>query len=270
MRKQTYKILIIIFLLCPVLIGCKSDPKYEKAKELFDSQVSRIEKQMDDRDTEIKNAEELLKRDKIALDKSTETSLKNTIDSAKKIKIEIPDMPNEVEEIKKKTKELEAINITEEIEDLKNAQKLLKDSRKKYEMLLNPTNEFVEERLLRVDNIDKVKGVTEDNDPNGNLNKPGGYTAQVYFSSPLVNDEYGSFSGDVIEDGTAGGGSVEVYKTVSEAKKRNEYLSTFDGGFLSNGSHTVYGSIVIRVSDELTASQQKTLEEAILEALTEL
>ena len=118
--------------------------------------------------------------------------------------------------------------------------------------------------------IDKIEAVTEEKDPNGNLNKPGGYTTQVYFSSPLVKDEYGLFTGDVIEDGTDCGGSVEVYKTVSEAKKRNDYLSAFDGGILSGGAHTVYGSIIIRTSGELTASQQKALEDAILNALTEL
>ena len=121
-----------------------------------------------------------------------------------------------------------------------------------------------------VKDIDKIEAVTEEKDPNGNLNKPGGYTTQVYFSSPLVKDEYGLFTGDVIEDGTDCGGSVEVYKTVSEAKKRNDYLSAFDGGILSGGAHTVYGSIIIRTSGELTASQQKALEDAILNALTEL
>lgn len=270
MKKSTIKLLIIILLTPLLLVGCQSNPEYEKAKETFDSEVSRIEKQIEDKENEIKKAEELLNLDKEALDKSTETSLKNSIEVAKQLEIEIPKMPNEIEKINAKTKELEKIDITEEINDLKNAEKLLKDSRKKYELLINPTNDFVVERLKKVKDIDKVEGVTEDNDPNGNLNKAGGYTAQVYFSSPLVKDEYGLFTGDVIEDGTTCGGSVEVYKTVSEAKKRNEYLSSFDGGILSNGSHTVYGSIIIRISDELTASEQKTLEEAVLTELTKL
>lgn len=270
MRKSFFRIVVIMLMICPIITGCKSDPEYEKAKESYDSQVARIESQIEEKETEVQKAEELLKLDKEALDKTTETSLKNTIESINKIEIEIPTMPKEVKDINKKTKELESISITSEINDLKNAQKLLRDSRKKYQMLLTPTNDFVVERLKNVPDIDEVQGVTEDKDPNGNLNKPGGYTAQVYFSSPLVNDEYGLFTGDVIEDGTDCGGSVEVYKTVSEAKKRNEYLSVFDGGILSGGSHTVYGSIIIRTSSELTASQQKALEESVLNALTEL
>ena len=270
MKKMVSKILVIMLLVCPLLTGCKSDPEYDKAKELFDAQVTRIELQIEEKEKEIKNAEELLSFDKEELDKSTETSLKNTIESAKKIEIDIPKMPREVKDINEKTKVLEAIDITEEINDLKSAQKLLEDSRKKYELLLNPTSDFIIERLKNVKDIDKIEAVTEEKDPNGNLNKPGGYTTQVYFSSPLVKDEYGLFTGDVIEDGTDCGGSVEVYKTVPEAKKRNDYLSAFDGGILSGGAHTVYGSIIIRTSGELTASQQKALEDAILNALTEL
>lgn len=269
--KKKGSIISIVLLLCLSLTGCKSDPEYDKAKEKFDAQVARIEEQLEEKDKEIENAENLLSQDKEALDKSTESSLKKTIENAQKIEIEIPKIPKEVNDINNKTKELESIDITEEINDLKNSEKLLEDSRKKYDLLINPTNDFIVDRLKGVKDIDKVEGVTEDNDPNGNLNKPGGYTAQVYFSSPLVKDEYNLFTGDVIEDGTDCGGSVEVYKTVSEAQNRNQYLSSFDGsGMLSNGSHTVYGTIIIRISDELTASQQKSLEESVLNALTEL
>lgn len=268
--KKKGSIISIVLFLCLSLTGCKSDPEYDNAKEKFDAQVARIEEQLEEKDKEIENAENLLDQDKEALDKSTESSLKSTIESAKKIEIEIPKMPKEVNDINNKTKEMESIDITEEINDLKNSEKLLEDSRKKYDLLVNPTNEFIVDRLKNVKDIDKVEGATEDNDPNGNLNKPGGYTAQVYFSSPLVKDEYGLFTGDVIEDGTDCGGSVEVYKTVSEAQDRNQYLSSFDGGVLSGGSHTVYGTIIIRISDKLTASQQKSLEESVLNALTEL
>lgn len=34
--------------------------------------------------------------------------------------------------------------------------------------------------MKKVKAIKDISSVTEDNDPNGNLNKPGGYTAQVY------------------------------------------------------------------------------------------
>jgi hypothetical protein len=67
--------------------------------------------------------------------------------------------------------------------------------------------------------------------------------------------------------GTECGGQIEVYATIDDAAKRDEYLSNFDGGPLAVASHYVFGSMIIRVSNHLTASQQKELTNAIIEAL---
>lgn len=130
----------------------------------------------------------------------------------------------------------------------------------------NPTQEYVIQCLEKVPGILEIEAVTEDTDPMKNLNKPGWYTAHIYFSYQLVNQEdvYGD---DLIDKGTDAGGSVEVYKTKSDANKRNEYLSAFDGGVLSSGSHKVIGTCVVRTSDELTVSQQQLLESNIIFAL---
>lgn len=70
-----------------------------------------------------------------------------------------------------------------------------------------------------------------------------------------------------VDLGTQCGGQIEVYTTVEDATAQDEYLSAFDGGALSNGSHYVLRSMVIRTFDLLKASQQKELNEAITEAL---
>ena len=44
-----------------------------------------------------------------------------------------------------------------------------------------PTESFVIQRIADVEGISGVQAVTEDHDPNGNLNKAGGYTACIYF-----------------------------------------------------------------------------------------
>jgi hypothetical protein len=44
-------------------------------------------------------------------------------------------------------------------------------------------------------------------------------------------------------------------------------LTGFDGGVFSSGSHCVLGTLVIRTSNELTASKQKALEQAIIDVL---
>lgn len=134
------------------------------------------------------------------------------------------------------------------------------------DVLYAPTESYVISCLNKVPGILEIAAVTEDNDPNGNLNKQGGYTSQVYFSYSLV-DQTNVIGDDLIEKGTDAGGSIEVYTTVEYANKRNEYLSAFDGSALASGSHIVVGTIVIRTSDELTASEQKLLESNIIYAL---
>ena len=137
----------------------------------------------------------------------------------------------------------------------------------------NPTAAQVSGAIANVSGVTDIEIVTEDHDPNGNLGKQGGYTGCLYFRSPLIpqSDLYVADDKDInssIDCGTSGGGSIEIYATVKDAERRNEYLSNFDGGALSSGSHKVIGTLVIRTSDKLLASQQKTLETAIVGALT--
>ena len=140
---------------------------------------------------------------------------------------------------------------------------------KQYNQFIAPTEDFVIQRLQTIDEVKDVRAVTEDNDPNGNLNKPGGYTATVYFESSNVNQAnvYGT---DLIDKGTDAGGAIEVYANEEDANKRNDYLATFDGGIFSSGSHKVVGTVLIRTSDELTATKQKALEEKVISALAVL
>ena len=133
--------------------------------------------------------------------------------------------------------------------------------------LINPTAEFVSERLSRISEIGEIQAATEDNDPNGRLNKAGSYTAQVYFQSKNI-DQSDFDEKNIVGKGTSCGGSIEVYSTVADAEKRNSYLGNFDGTIFSAGSHSNIGSVVIRTSDDLTATQQKNLERQIIQVLT--
>ena len=156
------------------------------------------------------------------------------------------------------------------------AQKNLSEKMANYEksviqlkQITNPSNSFVEERLREIDTVTEVQSATENHDPNGHLNKQGGYTASVYFSDNQVTESVEGI--DIVDKGTDVGGNIEVYKTKEEAEKRNTYLSAFDGnGILNPGSHYVYGTIVIRTSRHLTASQQTGLTEKIYQKLIEI
>lgn len=129
----------------------------------------------------------------------------------------------------------------------------------------NPSIESVKEAISDIESITLIEIVTEDNDPNKQLGKQGGYTGCLFFKSSLVTDETDD---SAIKAGTDGGGSIEVYANKSDAEKRNEYLATFDGTALSSGSHKVLGTLVIRTSNNLKASQQTKLETEIIKALT--
>ncbi len=202
-------------------------------------------------------------------DTITDTS-KEVIKNAGVLKILVEEMPKKTEDIVKETEELNhPVDYTDILKQLNDTYTAFDTSIKQYKQFITPTEEFVIQRLQTVDEIKDVRAVTEDNDPNGNLNKPGGYTATVYFESSNVNqaDVYGT---DLIDKGTDAGGAIEVYANVEDAIKRNDYLATFDGGILASGSHKVVGTVLIRTSDELTASQQKALEEKVIQALARL
>ena len=166
------------------------------------------------------------------------------------------------------TEEMKTVDYSEVLTNISEKQTELERSIQRYSLVDNPTEAYIIECLKKVPTVADIAAVTEDNDPNGKLNKAGGYTAQVYFSSDLI-DQSGIYGTSIIDKGTDCGGSIEVYTTVEDATNRNDYLAAFDGGIFASGSHTVIGTVLVRTSDELTASQQKALEANIIAALTD-
>lgn len=237
--------------------------RFEKAAGVLDDENKEIEKLVSD-------AEKLVKENAEPLEAATLEKLKTTLSDTKKAIRKVPKMESATAKIEEQTKELS------HPVDYSNTQKELTDKMADYQksvtqlkQITNPSREFVETRLKEIDTITGVQSVTEANDPNGNLNKQGGYTASVYFSDSQVTEAVDG--SDIVGKGTDGGGSVEVYKTKEETEKRNTYLSAFDGnGILNPGSHYVYGTAIIRTSRHLTASQQTALTEKIYQKLIEI
>lgn len=218
-------------------------------------------------DTEIKNAEDLVTSENLALNETLRPTLETAISETKAAKADIPEMPATVDEIRSVTEILTAIDYTDALVKLSDSYQALDASMQQYELVNNPSERYIIDCLGQVANIVDISAVTEDNDPNEKLNKAGGYTAQVYFSSDLINRDTVSGS-TVIDKGTDCGGSIEVYITPEDAEKRNEYLAAFDGGIFASGSHAVIGTVLVRTSDKLKASEQKELEANIINVLT--
>lgn len=265
-------VMLAIALSLPILSGC--DQAKKEAQAAFEAASAALEEKNAEVDAAIADVTEAMASEIKPLDDACMTACEEAVSAAQAAKVTAPEMASTAEEITAQASELEATDYSVQLEAIATAKQALLDSIKQREQITNPTDAFVIQRLTGVEHIQTPTAVTEDMDPNGKLNKQGGYTATVYFLSDYVDQDEVFASGDianeVIDKGTAGGGAVEVYANEDDANKRNDYLAGFDGTILSNGYHTVHGTCVIRISDEMTASQQQELEAAIVEALTRL
>ncbi len=251
-------------------------------------------------ESSISSANKVLAEGNTPYDKSTVDRITEAVEDAEGKKTNVP-------EIKDYELELEAESIIAETDDVKSASALvneklvmikdsiqnienenrqlalpdyqkmieeIEDAIKQYEtsciiqnQITYPTQEFVVGKIEALDNVSVIACVSEDNDPNGKLGTEGGYTAQIFFSSALLKTE--DISTDELFDiGTDAGGSIEVYATVEDAVARNDYLASFDGLEYDTGKHTVLGTMVVRVSTNLTTTKQDMLSDELIEALT--
>lgn len=247
---------------------------HNQAVEKFSAAADGLEQRNTELDEAISSLQDLMGSEDAPLDPTTLDAASDAIGAAQGAKQEAPEMPAGTEEILSTAEEVDQMgDYSEQLAAIETATTNLQDSIDQLLQVTNPSEQFVIERLTGLPNITGVEAATEDNDPNGNLNKDGGYTAAVFFSSDLVDaSETYAMEGytGIPAIGTEGGGAVEVYATAEDAEKRNEYLASFDGGIFASGSHTVVGTCVIRTSDHLTASQQDALEQEIIEGLTRL
>ena len=264
----------------------------------YNESAKKLNENVQALNAEINSCQESINKDEQPFDPETLTALKSVMTEAQEnIAAEVEVLPeyktltvneNEddeslkalIEKAKQEMTEMKEVTVPEPVEavdysdiitSLKDAHQAYDDSVISLKQITAPSDEFVMDRLKRIENITAMGAVTEDNDPNGKLNKAGGYIGTIYYrDSNIDQSEMYPPNGSVFEVGTDGGGSIEIYPNVEDAEARNSYLSAFDGSVLDSGAHHVYGTIIIRVSDSLTASQQNEMTENILQALTEI
>lgn len=273
------KTIIIVSLLAILIVACagftavyfKIMKPHNTAVAFFYSAVETVNAKNTELDNAMRTLQSLIDSKEEPLDETALSEAKTALSVAGDAKINVPDIPQKTEDINRVAEELnDPIDYSAEIEALNTAAKALKDSIQQMKQLINPSEQFVVSRLQRISNLLGIQAVTEDNDPNGNLNKAGGYTAAIYFASGLI-DQKSVFGADIVDKGTDCGGCVEVYATKEDAESRNAYLATFDGAtFLNTGSHRVIGTLVIRTSNLLTATQQNELEAHVINAMSKL
>jgi hypothetical protein len=136
--------------------------------------------------------------------------------------------------------------------------KKLEDEIPVLDAIRNPSEEWVKLKLKEVDGIDLTQAVTLSNDPNGMLGKEGGYTSCTYFTTGYLGKDVVK-GATPVQKGVDGGGAIEVYQTLEDARARCEYLSGFDGTVLYSGSYALVGTMVIRTSCLLDDDAQYVL-----------
>lgn len=247
---------------------------HDVAVAAFNKAADGLNERNEELDAAIAELQDLMSSGEDPLDAATVDAASAAIGEAQGARQEVPELPGDTDEIYSLMAEVEEMgDYASYIEALETAHVNLQNSIDQLRQVTNPSEQFVIERLTGLPNITGVEAATEQNDPNGNLHKDGGYTSAVFFSCDLVDQSQvytdGSYTG-IPASGTDGGGCVEVYETAQDAEERNTYLSAFDGSILRPGSHTVLGTCVVRTSDLLQASQQDAIEQAIVDSLTRL
>ncbi len=87
--------------------------------------------------------------------------------------------------------------------------------------------------------------------------------ARVYFASTLVSEAYTYLPDEeLIALGEACGGSVELYESAEAARQRDDELDA------QSGAHMAAGTLVIRLSDALSALERQALMAEVLDSLT--
>lgn len=244
---------------------------HDLAETTFNAAVKEVEAKNTELTSAMNDAQKILDKKEAVYDNTTKEAFITALSDAKAAQRKIPDLPKKTADINAETKKLsEPLDYSSVINAISEKQTAYQNSVLQMKQITNPNEDFVIQRLKGIPNISGYQAVTEDHDPNGNLNKQGGYTSTVYFSTPLI-DQSSVYGNDIVDKGTECGGAIEVYASEEDAEKRDSYLASFDGaGMLNSGSHKVLGTIVIRTSTKLTATQQNEFTNNITNKLLEL
>ncbi len=261
MKKRIINILLVLCLSLSFASCTKSQAVLD-----FEAASTVLQEKNKELDDTVAALQTVLDSDDSPLLPITKENAKNLILEAYSVKYLVPEMAKKDEEIIKQTEEMNSIDYSDIIAELNSAKETLQKSIEQKKLVMNPSEEYVLTRLSRVENVTEIAAVTEDHDPNGHLHKPGGYTSAIIFECDLVKEPM--LFDDLIDNGTVAGGTIEVFATEEDANKRNDYLASFDGSVLDSGSHEVIGTIVIRTSRHLTATNQRLMTDRIIEALT--
>lgn len=200
------------------------------------------------------------------MDGTLYATLAEAISAAENALVPLAERGETPEETLAAAKTMSGVDYGEMTQDILDACAQIESSNQLYALVDAPSDERVIACLEQVGGVLQCVAVTEETDNNNSLNKAGSYIGRIIFAYEAVTRSAISDSA-LLNKGTDAGGSIEVFRNQDDAEKRNSYLAAFDGTILDSGSHVVVGTLVVRTSSKLTATQQQELQEAITKAL---
>ena len=249
-----------------LLVYCE---EMAQAVSRFDAAAQKVEEQNEAAENALAAAKEALQETGKALDNSLKPALETAVSALKGAMVLVPVMDSDAALINKAAEKLEQTDYTALLTDLEGKTKAYTDSIKQYALVNQPTQDYVISCLQTVPGITDIEAVSEGHDPEGWLNRKGGYTAAVVFGHTNVNPDW-IYGNTLADKGVGTGGVVEIFASKADAENRDAYLSSFDNSSLRAGYHRVIGTLVIRTSDYLHDDGQAVVEAQVIEALTRL
>lgn len=101
--------------------------------------------------------------------------------------------------------------------------------------------------------LGKIVYITESNDPNNLLNRPKGYIGKVVFEVTGVEQ-------NELED-LPEGGTLEIFETKELAKKRHDYIDSFEGMLAVKQWMYLKGNMLLRIDYEAKKSDADKFKE---------
>lgn len=179
---------------------------HQRAVDSFNNAASGLESRNAEVDSAIEELQNLQSGSDKPLDESLYETASNVIGQAQAVKESVPEMPFATEEIASKAEQINEMgHYDDQLKALNETKTAFADSIAQLKQVTAPSEAFVVQRITGLSNVTGVEAATEANDPNRQLNKPGGYTAAVFFSSDLVDCSkvYSDGSG-IVNAGTDG------------------------------------------------------------------
>ena len=142
MKKRIVSLGLIMIMALTVITGCKN-AEYREAEAAFQKASSQLEDNNALLDTELDNARALVASPDKALDETLRTALETAISNAKTYRVEVTEIPKELEDIKSQTAVMQKADYSVALNELKEAYDALDKSMKQYALVNNPSESYI-------------------------------------------------------------------------------------------------------------------------------